>query len=69
MIYDEIMQNLSEIIGTEKNSENVHKIFKNAEELFQKKEIIFEVNPRKAGLLNGMGFTKNESGDICVLIG
>lgn len=68
MIYDEIMQNLNAIIGNNRISENVYNTFKVSEKIINNNEVIFKIDPNMKTLLNGMGFTKNETG-VFLLVG
>jgi hypothetical protein len=69
MIYNEIMQNINEIIGTNKVGENVYNTFKISEKIIQDKEATFKFEPKMTGLLNSMGFTKEKTGNIYILFG
>jgi len=78
MIYEEIIQNLSEIIGNNKTSENVYNTFKFAEKIIQNKEIVLEINPKISPeidikmantILGGMYFRKDKSGIINLVFG
>jgi len=68
MIYNEIMQNLNEIIGNNRISENVYNVFKTTEKLINNNEVIFKIDPNIKTILNGMGFTKNKNG-VFLLVG
>ena len=71
MISDQIIQNLKEIIGNNKTSENVYNTFAFAEKAIQNKEVVLEINPKinpeidikmATTILGGMYFRKDELG-------
>jgi len=69
MIYDELMQNLKVIIGNNSFSDDIKKIFKTSEMLFQNNEAMFKLEPKFTKLLKGIGFIKDTEGNACILIG
>jgi hypothetical protein len=78
MIYEQIIQNLKEIIGNNKAGENVYKTFAFAEKVINNKEIAFEINPNinpeinkklASSILGGMYFSKSPSEAICLVFG
>jgi hypothetical protein len=78
MVYNHIINNLNEIIGDNKTSENVYNTFKIANEAIQNNEIGLEINPiidpelnnKMANtILGGMYFRKNKSGNVNLVFG
>jgi hypothetical protein len=78
MIYEQIIHDLSEIIGNNKTCENVYNTFKFAEKTIQNKEVIIEVNPKinpeldykmANSIFGGMYFRKGKSGVPTLIFG
>jgi len=78
MVYNQIINNLNEIIGNNKTSENVYHTFKIANEAIQNNEIGLEINPiinpelnnkMANAILGGMYFRKNKSGNVNLVFG
>ena len=77
MVHEQILSNLSKIIGNEKTSENVFDTFEFAKKAIQNNEIILEINPKinpeldnkmANTILGGMYFRK-ENGKISFAFG
>jgi hypothetical protein len=78
MIGEQIIQNMNEIIGNNKASENVYTTFEFAEKTIQKKEVIFEINPKinaeldtkmTTSIMGGMYFRKIGTDKISIVFG
>jgi hypothetical protein len=78
MVYEQIIHDLSEIIGNNKTSENVYNTFKFAEKAIQNKEVIVEINPKinqeldykmANSILGGMYFIEGKSGAPTLVFG
>jgi hypothetical protein len=78
MIYEQIIHNLSEIIGNNKTSENVYNTFVFAEKAIQNKEVVLEINPKinpeidskmADTILGGMYVREGKSGIINLVFG
>jgi hypothetical protein len=78
MIYDKIINNLSEIIGNHKTNENVYNTFIFAKNAIQNKDIALEINPKinsdldnkmTNSILGGMYFRKNKAGIVSLAFG
>ena len=77
MIYEQILTNLSEIIGNEKASENVYNTYIFAKEKIKSNEISIEINPKISDeldykmantILGGMYFRKDKKSKIISLV-
>lgn len=70
MIYDEIFNNLTEIIETNKDCKNVYNTFKAAENIIKNKEVLFKIEPKMTKLLCGSAFGReNSSNRIFIYFG
>ena len=68
-ITDDLLNNLGEIIGTNRSGENVYKIFTTCKELFDKEEAAFVIDPNKKLLLQGVFFKREDTGRLIVILG
>ena len=78
MIPEQILNNLSRIIGTNKTSENVYNTFIIAKDAIQKNEVIIEINPNlnpemnfklENSLMGGMYFRKIKPDSLGLVFG
>ena len=68
MFFDELLQNMREIINTNNDCENVINVFTLGEKLIKDDEAKFIIKPQNNSLLKGMSFTKKEN-DVIILVG
>jgi len=70
MIYDEIFNNLTEIIETNKDCKNVYNTFKAAEKIIKNREVLFKIKPNMTKMLNGSAFgMEKNSNNIYIYFG
>jgi len=69
MIIDELLNNLGEIIGENRDGENVYNIYNTCKELFKKGEAAFKFDPDKKVLLKGVFFKREDTGKLIIIIG
>jgi hypothetical protein len=70
MIYDEIFNNLKEIIQAKKNYKNVYDTFKVTEDIIKNKGVLFKKNPNMKKILNGSAFgMESNSNSIFIYFG
>ena len=69
MIFDELLQNMKEIINTNNECENVIEVFNLGEKLIKNNEVRFIIEPKNTTMLKGMFFKGNEPDDVLIIIG
>jgi len=69
MIFDELLQNMREIINTNNECENVIEVFNFGEKLIKNNEVRFIIEPKNTTMLKGMFFNGNKPDDVQIIIG